>query len=353
MWRIPEAEVGALGDVDGADVLEYGCGAAQWSIVLARRGAHAASGSTSRDAQLRHARVPRMRDAPGVAFPLVCASGEHVPARRRVVRRRVLRPRRDVVLRSRRHPARGRAPAAPRWALRVLPLVAVGVRHLRRRRRTGPRRRLRRPYFGLRTVVEPEGTVDFVLPTGEWVRAFRAAGLVIDDLIELRAPKGATHHLRMGPRAGPAAGRPSTSGCCTETERGSRPCQQRVTSGRARGARGGSRCTASSTQALPPANAVWRSPRSDHERRVAERAGQLARPTPAVWPDRARCSRRPRRGAAPVDRRRRLRGAGRPHRARQAEVHDEPTEPWRVVAHRRLDRGHRVDAVDDRVRRGS
>ena len=46
----------------------------------------------------------------------------------------------------------------------------------------------------------PEGTVDFVLPTGEWVRAFRAAGLVIDDLVELRAPKGATHHLRLGPR---------------------------------------------------------------------------------------------------------------------------------------------------------
>ena len=39
MWRIPEAELGVLGEVAGRDVLEYGCGAAQWSIALAGRGA--------------------------------------------------------------------------------------------------------------------------------------------------------------------------------------------------------------------------------------------------------------------------------------------------------------------------
>src|SRR5262249_37933086 len=39
VWRIPEADVDALGDVVGRDVLEYGCGAAQWSIALARMGA--------------------------------------------------------------------------------------------------------------------------------------------------------------------------------------------------------------------------------------------------------------------------------------------------------------------------
>ena len=43
-WRwgtfsVPEEQVGALGpraDLAGADVLELGCGAAQWSIALAR-----------------------------------------------------------------------------------------------------------------------------------------------------------------------------------------------------------------------------------------------------------------------------------------------------------------------------
>ncbi len=36
-----------------------------------------------------------------------------------------------------------------------------------------------------------EGTIDFQLPYGEWVRCFRRHGFVIDDLIELRAPKRA------------------------------------------------------------------------------------------------------------------------------------------------------------------
>ena len=34
MWRIPETELQVLGDVAGRDVLELGCGAAQWSILL-------------------------------------------------------------------------------------------------------------------------------------------------------------------------------------------------------------------------------------------------------------------------------------------------------------------------------
>ena len=36
---IPEDELHVLGDVEGRDILEFGCGAAQWSIFLKRRGA--------------------------------------------------------------------------------------------------------------------------------------------------------------------------------------------------------------------------------------------------------------------------------------------------------------------------
>ena len=39
MWQLPDSELGILGDVAGKDVLELGCGAAQWSILLAQRGA--------------------------------------------------------------------------------------------------------------------------------------------------------------------------------------------------------------------------------------------------------------------------------------------------------------------------
>ena len=39
VWQIPESELRILGEVDGLDVLEFGCGAAQWSIALAGEGA--------------------------------------------------------------------------------------------------------------------------------------------------------------------------------------------------------------------------------------------------------------------------------------------------------------------------
>ena len=39
LWRIPEIELNVLGDVAGKDVLEFGCGAARWSIALAKSGA--------------------------------------------------------------------------------------------------------------------------------------------------------------------------------------------------------------------------------------------------------------------------------------------------------------------------
>src|SRR5690606_3639273 len=41
VWRIPETTLRVLPPVDGLDVLELGCGAAQWSIGLARLGARA------------------------------------------------------------------------------------------------------------------------------------------------------------------------------------------------------------------------------------------------------------------------------------------------------------------------
>ena len=46
-----------------------------------------------------------------------------------------------------------------------------------------------------------EGTIDFQLPYGEWIRCFRAHGLAVDDLVELRAPERAhTTFLDFDPR---------------------------------------------------------------------------------------------------------------------------------------------------------
>src|SRR6202011_4439836 len=65
-----------LGEVRGKDVLELGCGAAQWSIALALLGARCV-GLDNSERQLAHAR--RLMSEAGVTFPLVHASAEDVP----------------------------------------------------------------------------------------------------------------------------------------------------------------------------------------------------------------------------------------------------------------------------------
>ncbi|MCW5851300.1 MAG: methyltransferase domain-containing protein, partial [Anaerolineae bacterium] len=71
VWALPERELGVLGDVAGKDILELGCGAAQWSIFLAKLGSRPV-GLDNSSRQLDHAR--ELMAAHGVAFPLVHAS---------------------------------------------------------------------------------------------------------------------------------------------------------------------------------------------------------------------------------------------------------------------------------------
>jgi len=74
--RISEADLQVLGEVAGRDILELGCGAAQWSIALAKRGARPVGLDLS-ERQLAHAR--RLMADAGVDFPLIHASAELVP----------------------------------------------------------------------------------------------------------------------------------------------------------------------------------------------------------------------------------------------------------------------------------
>src|SRR3990167_1088408 len=76
VWSLPEEELNVLGDVAGKDVLELGCGAAQWGIALARRGARVVGLDVS-ERQIGHARAALA--AAGLDFPLVCAGAESVP----------------------------------------------------------------------------------------------------------------------------------------------------------------------------------------------------------------------------------------------------------------------------------
>ena len=185
-----------LGDVAGLDVLELGCGAAQWSIALAGRGARV-TGLDLSEQQLAHARAAA-GDA-GVEVAFVQASAEDVPLPDASF---------DVVFCD--HGAIG-------WADPVV-LVPEAARLLRPggllawcwgtafleahwpvdAERTGTE--LVRAYHGMhRFDVTEDGTVSFMLPHSRVIDVLRGAGLVVEQLIEPVPPVDATSTYRPHP----------------------------------------------------------------------------------------------------------------------------------------------------------
>jgi SAM-dependent methyltransferase len=190
VWQIPEAELNVLGDVAGLDVLELGCGAAQWSISLAGVGARPVGLDLSAR-QLDHAR--RAMAEAGVEFPLVEASAEEVPLRNGSF---------DIVFCD--HGAfnfadpRRLVPEAARLLRRggllafSMPSPILDIFWNEEHEKVDERPQ--NDYFDLRRFEGDEG-VNFQLPYGEWIRLFRANDLAIEDLIELRpAPDAETSY---------------------------------------------------------------------------------------------------------------------------------------------------------------
>jgi SAM-dependent methyltransferase len=191
LWRVPEAEVHALDDVAGKDILELGCGAAQWSIALAGIGAHPV-GLDNSSGQLAHGR--RDIAEAGVAVPLVQSTAEETPFKDESF---------DIVFCD--YGAMHFAdpyltvPEAARL-LRTGGLLAFST--------ASPiielcwpddpdadvTTTLQRNYFTLhREEIPEDGTVSFNLPYGEWIALFRANGFTIEALVEPRpAADGST-----------------------------------------------------------------------------------------------------------------------------------------------------------------
>jgi SAM-dependent methyltransferase len=183
-YRARESELGVLGDVSGRDVLELGCGAAQWSAALGPLGAHVVGLDLS-NAQLAHARHASS------TLPLVLANGECLPFADASF---------DVVFCD--HGALSFCDPAvivPECArvLRAGGLLAFCATHPllyltwneKEQRQT---RRLSMPFADLGRMEFSEGTIDWSLPASAWIRLLRGYGFDIDDLVELCAPDDGT-----------------------------------------------------------------------------------------------------------------------------------------------------------------
>src|SRR5215813_15322637 len=189
IWHLTEAELRALPDVEGKDVIELGCGTAYWSAWLARRGARVVGIDNSLK-QLETARA--LQREHGLDFPLIHGNAETVPL-----------PDAGFDLALSEYGASIWCDPY-RWIPEASRLLRPGgelvflkngiLFNLCAPDSEDPAAdRLVRDYFGLHRLEWPnQDAVDFTLPVGEWIRLFRANGFEVLDLIEVRAPRDAT-----------------------------------------------------------------------------------------------------------------------------------------------------------------
>jgi len=189
VWGRPESELNVLGDVDGLDIVELGCGTAYFSAWLARRGARVV-GVDPTPAQLETAR--RMQQETGLEFPLVEATGEDVPLPDASF---------DIV-----HSEYGASIWADpfKWIPEAARLLRPGGRLIFLRNSTfvsvcmdldGITERLVRPLRDMVRIEWPDThEVEFHLPAGKLIDVLRDNGFELDRLIELYAPEGAVNH---------------------------------------------------------------------------------------------------------------------------------------------------------------
>lgn len=190
MFGVPESEVGVLGDVDGLDVVDLGCGTGYFSAWLARRGARPV-GVDVTPAQLDTAR--RLQRETSLEFPLIEASAEDVPV-----------PDASFDLAFSEYGAsiwcdphkwlpeayRLLRPGGRLVFLCSSPLVILcAVEEPDSTSET-----LQRPQSGMHRTEWTDGGVEFHLGHGDMFRALRSAGFVVEELIELFAPEGSDTH---------------------------------------------------------------------------------------------------------------------------------------------------------------
>jgi SAM-dependent methyltransferase len=189
VWQTPESELGVLGDVDGLDVVELGCGTAYFSAWLARRGARPV-GIDPTPAQLETAR--RMQQQTGIEFPLIQAVGEDVPL-----------PDASFDLALSEYGASIWADP-DRWIPEAARLLRSDGRLIFLRNSTlvslcmdldGITERLVRPLRGMNKIEWPDTQeVEFHLPPGRLIDVLRDNGFQVERMLELYAPEGKETH---------------------------------------------------------------------------------------------------------------------------------------------------------------
>jgi SAM-dependent methyltransferase len=190
MWHVPESEVGALGDVDGLDVVELGCGTAYLSAVLAKLGARPV-GVDITPAQLTTAR--RLQGETGIEFPLLEASAEDVPLPDASFDLALSEYGASIWCDPYRWIPESARLLRPEGRLVFLCNSVLAMLCSPDDEKIDER--LHRPQFGMHRFEWPnEDGVEYHIPHGDMIRLLRDTGFEIEALHELQAPPGAEDH---------------------------------------------------------------------------------------------------------------------------------------------------------------
>ena len=195
IWSLPEREVGALAgiELEGADVIELGCGTGYVSAWLARRGARPvgvdvtpAQLETARQLQLEHGLDFPLLEADAQAVPLPDASFDLVvseygasiwcdPYRWIPEAARLLRPGGFLVF----------------LCNSTLVILCSDDEE-------PARERLVQTQFGMHRFEWPEGGVEYHISHGAWIALLREHGFEVEALHEVQAPPDAVTHPQYG-----------------------------------------------------------------------------------------------------------------------------------------------------------
>ena len=193
VWNVPEAEVRALPDVAGKDVVELGCGTAYVGAWLKKRGAARVVGVDPTPAQLETAR--RCNEKFGLGLEFVEAFGEEVPL-----------PDASFDLAVSEYGASIWADPY-KWIPEAARLLRAGGELVflcnsplavicSPDEDLPATETLQRPQFGMFRFQWPDSGIEYHLAHGDMLRLLRASGFEILDLIELQAPADAVTHER-------------------------------------------------------------------------------------------------------------------------------------------------------------
>ncbi len=192
IWNIPESQAHILPEkIKGLDIIELGCGTAYISAWLTRLGAQV-TGIDSSEEQLKTART--LQEKHDLSFRLIRGDAENVPLPDasfdlaiseygasiwcdpyKIVPEvsRLLRPNGQLI-----------------WLVGGIILFLCMTDD----DKTPASSQLLRDYFGMHRFEFPdgEGSVEFHLGYGDWIRLLGANGFEIENLIQLRPQEGAT-----------------------------------------------------------------------------------------------------------------------------------------------------------------